>query len=423
MRDVFKRVIVSHLEQKAKRLIKLKSPKIVAVTGSLGKTSTKIAIAHFLSGKYRVMFTEDSYNTEIGLPLSLFGLKTPSNLLNPLAWQKLFRQIDHITHNYPYDVVVQEVGADHPGDIARFEYLHPEIAVITAVAPVHLELFKTVENVLAEKWHLAEYSQTAIINADDERLAQKAKTIPNISTYGLTNGDAHLADIKRTSFGLNATVKLRDQSFLIKTSLVARQSLYAVVAAIAVADKLGVDQASVIERAATLQPVKGRMQLLQAKNGATILDDSYNSSPQATVAALGTLMEFQGRHIAVLGSMNELGSYAEEGHREVGRAATKADLLITIGELAQQHLADAAIKSGLSQDKVKNFTSPYVAGDYLASVIQKGDVVLVKGSQNGVFTEEVIKPILANPADASRLVRQSPEWLKKKQLQFKTVAN
>ncbi|HET7827881.1 MAG TPA: cyanophycin synthetase, partial [Candidatus Saccharimonadales bacterium] len=162
-----------------------------------------------------------------------------------------------------------------------------------------------------------------------------------------------------------------------------------------------------------------RMQILLCVNGSTIIDDSYNASPAAVKLALDYLYEIDSpQKIAVLGNMNELGSFSESAHIEIGKYCDPKQLalVITIGPDANKYLAPSASAMGC---KVHEFDSPYTAGEYLKPILQKGAAVLVKGSQNGVFAEETVKLLLANPADVNKLVRQSTDWLKIKQKAFK----
>jgi UDP-N-acetylmuramoyl-tripeptide--D-alanyl-D-alanine ligase len=171
---------------------------------------------------------------------------------------------------------------------------------------------------------------------------------------------------------------------------------------------------------AAIRPVNGRMHALPGINGSTIVDDTYNSSPEAVVAAMEALAKapVTGRRIALLGSMNELGPDSPRYHEAAGAAAAGVDLLITVGADANTHLGPAAVRAGLDPSRCHAADSPYTAGDYLATILGPGDVLLAKGSQNGVFCEEALKVLLADPADAAHLVRQSPGWLRLKARQF-----
>jgi UDP-N-acetylmuramoyl-tripeptide--D-alanyl-D-alanine ligase len=417
-------VVAKALERQVSRLIKSQHPVIVAITGSVGKTSTKLAIAHVLSSKYQVLAHPGNYNSEIGLPLSVFELEAPKPLINPLAWMKILSQVKARRQAYKYDALVLEMGADQPRDIQKFmHYIHPDIAVLTRIAPAHIEQFKTIEAILEEKWHLARGSQKVIINGEDKRLADKAKELNSsqLTTYGIDSGDYHFSSLKLHENGYEAQLHLGKHRLSVKTHVIAKHLLGSLLAAAAVADKLKVEQTDILERLESWAPANGRMNPVKGKHESLIIDDTYNSSPEATFAALDALYQFRGRKIAILGSMNELGDFERQGHEQVGRHCSRLDLLVTIGRAANQHLAPVAIESGLKPTQVHNFDSPYAAGEFVLKHLKAGDRVLAKGSQNGVFAEEAVKLLLADPADASKLVRQSPEWLAKKQKQFPQI--
>jgi UDP-N-acetylmuramoyl-tripeptide--D-alanyl-D-alanine ligase len=393
MKALFRRLVTRMLERRV-RLLVAKNPDlhIVAVAGSVGKTSAKLAIATVLREKFRVLVHPGNYNSEISLPLSLFELSAPEHIMSASAWMGVFRQVDHAIDNpYPYDVVVVELATDHPGDIANFmKYLHPQIGVITAVAPEHMANFRDIDAVAEEEFTLARCSAKAIINGNDARLMELAGRYHiEAKVYG---SDTHSND-----------------------ALLGEHSRQVLSAAAAVGEELGMTTDQIEKGIAKVEPVPGRMQRLAGLNESVIIDDTYNSSPEAVLAALATLYDQKGRHIAVLGSMNELGEGSPSYHAQIGEAAAEVDLLVTIGEQANTHLGPAAVARGLDASHWHQFNSPYEAGNYLAPLLHKGDVVLVKGSQNGVFAEEAVKLLLAKPADAAKLVRQSPDWLDRKQ--------
>ncbi|HVI69110.1 MAG TPA: Mur ligase family protein, partial [Magnetospirillaceae bacterium] len=190
---MIKQFITNRLEARAKRLLAKHKPKIVAVTGSAGKTSTKIAIATVLSEKYRVLAHYGSYNTPIALPLAIFNIRLPLKLRNPFSWFKVFHAMSRqIRKPYPYDVLVLELGADRPGDIEYFKkYVHPDIAVVTAVAEEHMASFKTMDAVAKEELAVTTFSNLSLINRDDID-TNYSKYVPkgiSLDTYG-TSGVA-----------------------------------------------------------------------------------------------------------------------------------------------------------------------------------------------------------------------------------------
>lgn len=425
MQTFLRRLIASQLERRAQQLIQTRKLKVVAITGSVGKTGTKLATASVLSQKYKVLAHEGNYNSEIGLPLSIFELDVPASLKNPLAWFKILSTIDQkLKQPYPYDVLVLEMGADQPNDIQKFmRYIQPDIGVVTAIAPAHLEQFGSVNAIAKEKMSLAHGSQVVLLNAEDPRVMEESKTLGReVSTYGVREGGVHFEGITRLkSLTLNGRLQLADRDVAVKTNFIAEHSLSSLAAAAAIGEELGLDEGEIKRGIEVFEPVSGRMRLFKGINDSLIIDDTYNSSPRATQAAVSELLRLpaDGRRIAVLGSMNELGDAAPQAHRELGKATAKVDLLVTVGQLANDYITAGAVEVGLSDKKIKNFTSPYAAGEFLKPELKKGDVVLAKGSQNRVFTEETVAIILADPKDRKKLVRQSESWQRKKQEQFK----
>lgn len=396
MKTLLRRLIIARLEVRVQRLLAHNPQlKIVAVGGSVGKTSTKLAIATVLREKFRVLVHQGNYNSEIGLPLSLFELPAPAKTTSLSAWWRILRQMDsRVRQPYPYDVAVIELGTDHPGDIGYFmRWLHPDLGVVTAVAAEHMANFPSLDAVAEEEFALARGSRKAIINGNDARLVELA-------------GRCHIP------------AKVYGSDTHSNSALLGEHTRLILSAAAAVGDELGMTRQEIKAGISKVTPVSGRMQKLSGLNGSTIIDDTYNASPEAVLAALGTLYGLKGRHLAVLGSMNELGEDSPNYHAEIGRAAADLDLLVTLGDQANQYLGPAAVKAGLNPDKLAAFVTPYEVAHYLSPLLRQGDVVLVKGSQNGVFAEETVKLLLADPADAAKLVRQSPEWLERKRLAF-----
>jgi UDP-N-acetylmuramyl pentapeptide synthase len=422
MRQFLRAEILKRVESYTKQLISTHQPTVIAITGSVGKTSTKLAIAHVLGGRYRVLVQEGNYNTEFGLPLSLFELDPPQKSTSILAWGKiLWTMRRRVRGHYPYEIVILEMGADQPGDITRFmQYMQPDIGVVTAVAKVHMEAFNSLEDIIQEKWSLARGSQAVVYNHDDENLRQQAANMDNCVGYGLERTDVW-SDLHEfmESRGWLGTLHLGNTGLETVFPVLGKQSVYGLTAAAAVGEKCDIPPRAIVERIAEWTQPKGRMRLLAGKNGSRVIDDSYNSNPYAAVAALDGLQRFSGRHIAIMGTMNELGDYEEAGHRLVGQHCGQLDVLVTIGEPANRHTAAAATEAGMDEDSIQTCKNPYQAGDYVASLLQEGDTILVKGSQNGVFAEESIKPLLSDETDEALLVRQNQTWLYKKRVQFR----
>ncbi len=391
---------------------------IIAVAGSVGKTSTKLAIANLLqaTGK-RVRFQEGNYNDRLTVPLVLFGQAQPG-LYNILAWQKIWwRNHKMLREAYPYDVVVVELGIDGPGQMQDFAYLHPELAVVTAVSEEHMAYFKTLDVVAREELRVFEFSKQVLVNTDD--VAAQYLGQENFESYGIASGDYRAKLIGGVNAnGQKLQLTLKDDVTTTTVALLGNQGAKAVLAAAAVAHLLDIDITAISAAASQLQPFAGRMQLLEGSNEAVLIDDTYNASPRAVKAALDVLYAMEApQRIAILGSMNEMGELSPALHEEVGAYCdpTKLDYVVTIGSEAKLYLAPAAKKAGC---QVKSFVSPHDAGAFVAKELKPHAVILAKGSQNGVFAEEALNLLLKNPADAAKLVRQSGYWLSIKQKQF-----
>lgn len=412
-KNFFKKIVVSISWAYVKALQRKNALIVVAVVGSVGKTSTKTAIAKVLSQKYKVMWQQGNYNDIVSVPLVFFGLRMPS-LLNPLSWLVVFTRMSSAIKHYPYEVVVLELGTDAPGQIAEFgKFLKVDIGVVTPIAPEHMEFFDSLTEVAKEELSISEYAEKIIIY-DQTKINFKDYVGGAMKSYGqLSNSDAVVllepgGVVIKTSLG----------SYRTKTSLVGSHQLENLGVACLVGEVLGLDKKQIVDGLGSVGPTPGRMQRLVGKNDSIILDDTYNSSPKALESALKTLEDFnREKKIAVLGNMNELGKASAGAHKKAGGLIKpeKINLLITIGDDANQYLASEAEKNGCLVIREK---SPYAIGTILAQEIDSQTVVLLKGSQNGVFLEEAIKPILANQTDADKLVRQSKDWLAKKRKMF-----
>lgn len=419
-----KKIIQGILEKYAKQLLDKYNPKVVVITGSVGKTSTRNAIVQVLQKQFKVLKYHGNFNVDMSVPVVLFGLQYPKKVRNPFEWLKVFSKMKKIIKNgYDYDVVVLELALDNPGDIQTFtKYLTPDISVITAISPEHMENFDSMEALAKEEMLVTLVSKTSIINRDDiSKEYDKFNSAKQSFTYGFNKGVDYTFIIDKFSLhygydGKLAGGKLKD----LKTQarVVGKHNLKPIIAAAAVADQLDVPAKSISSGIADIVPVPGRLNLLKGAEDSIILDDSYNSSPLAASAALRTLYDFDSpAKFAILGSMNELGTISPKAHQEIGSLCdpSKLDLLLTIGEDAERYLAPAARQNGC---KVESFSSPYDAGAFLRAKLRRGAVVLVKGSQNRVFSEEAIKLLLENPDDEKYLVRQDEEWMQIKRQQF-----
>lgn len=427
---MFKSFIQSRLENYVRQYFK-KHPeiKLVAVAGSVGKTSTKTAIATVLAKKYRVRMLEGNHNTHMSAPLGILGIDYPENVKSITQWLRVFIAArKRISQPTDVDVIVQELGADRPGDIAHFgTYLKPDIGVITAVTPEHMEFFGSIENVAQEELSLANFSELAIINRDDidGRFAEFLKN-ENIDTYGTTAAAEFRIEVKDfdVEHGYTGWLVLSgfSETYQADIRVVGEHSLRPICGAVAVAAKLGMGPPEIVAGVEDITPVSGRMNLLRGMENSTLIDDTYNSSPASAEAALQTLYSLQApQRIAILGSMNELGDTSAHEHEALGHLCDPSLLawVITIGDDAEKYLAPAAKVRGC---QVKSFKTAIDAGAFARSVLEQDAVVLVKGSQGNVYSEEAVKMLLHATSDDSKLVRQSPAWIEKKNAFFSKFA-
>jgi UDP-N-acetylmuramoyl-tripeptide--D-alanyl-D-alanine ligase len=434
MKSIFKKIVVSILTLEARVALVRHKPRIVAVTGNVGKTSTKDAVYAVMAtglAQGAVRKSEKSMNSEIGLPLAILGLEN--------AWSSVSGWISNIwsgfkvalfAGNFPAWLVL-EVGADHPGDIETIsKWLHPDIVVLTRMSdiPVHVEYFASAADVLREKMFLAQAMKvggTLVVNADDPHFMDAVKDMSVTKVlYGKTKG----ADIEMVEadavydmealplpVGQYGTMRIGKADIKITlTGVLGDHLMYPVAAACAVANILDI-QTAVAPAFAGFESPRGRMRILKGLNNSAIIDDTYNSSPLACAEALKTVakLSLKGKKIAVLGDMKELGANSEAAHRDIGKlAAETLHTLVVVGNMAKS-IAAAAIEAGMTADKVLSFDSSEVAGTAVAEIVRAGDVVLVKGSQS-MRMEKAVKILLAEPEKAGELlVRQEEEWGKR----------
>lgn len=436
-KDFFKKAIGYVLRLESELVLRKYKPKIVAITGSVGKTSTKDAVFAVISGFAYVRKSEKSYNSEIGLPLTILGL--PNGWNNPLIWFKnILKGLWLVIwpHEYPKWLVL-EVGVGKPGDMRRTaSWLRTDAVIMTAIAetPVHIEFFESRRHLIEEKSQLIRTLRPGgllVLNADDEAIiAMKQKSKNRTITYGFAEGADILASGESILYledgpdaGAPAGVAYRidyggaSQPVEI-AGVFGRNHVYASLASLALSAGLGWNM---IQAAASLKKYDappGRMRLLRGIKDTFIIDDSYNSSPFASEAALDTLgsirmPKLSARKIAVLGDMLELGRHTQNAHEDIGRRAGRyADALFTVGPRSVS-IREGALAAGMRPDRIYEFSDSQSAGAFLKDFIGGGDVILIKGSQ-GMRMERAAEALLADIANKrGLLVRQEPEWLSK----------
>lgn len=420
MANLLKKLIQWKLRLLAGAYVRFKKIEIVAITGSAGKTTAKNTISQIIPNNI-IFVPKDTYNTEYGVPLTLFSEKVPENPRDLLSWGGVFfRMFGKLFQKAQFQRIVLEYGADKVGDIAYLtSFAKPHIALITTVLPVHLEGFGSVDNVANEKEKLVSSltkNDFAILNFDDPRVKKMAdSTRARIVSFGKENADITYSGLKYNETGMALDVNWKGNKYQINIPVVAPQLIPSYLGAFAVGLLLGEDPKQLVRKFGHIIPERGRMNILAGLNGSVIIDDSYNSNPESAKAALNVLSKFTGHKIAVLGSMNELGDFSKAGHEEVGDIATKiADEVIVVGSIAEKYLYPVVLKK-MNNNVVQKFVTSKEAGDYLKPRVKKGDILLFKGSQNGVFIEEAVKCVLADHGKADELlVRQGSMWQKKK---------
>jgi UDP-N-acetylmuramoyl-tripeptide--D-alanyl-D-alanine ligase len=355
----------------------------IGVTGSMGKTTTKEAMAHLLAVKYRVHRTKGNFNNHFGLPLGLLTLEPE------------------------YDLAVVEMGMSHAGEIAALARIAlPNQAVITNVAPVHLENFDSIAGIARAKYELIEalpHGGTAVLNADDEYVCQFGRDFKGkVVTYGVAPAAACTggvpADVRAenievlgaegTRFDLVSRLPGGEERQAVQSPLLGTHNIYNVLAAAAMALERGIMPSEIAVALPLLQAADKRGQVLQVGN-IGVLYDCYNSSPKALMAAVDTLAAMPARRrIVVAGEMLELGPTGEQLHRECGSymATGKADLLLGVRGLAEP-MVEAARAAGMKAEFV---ATPEEAGEWLAREARDGDAVLLKASR-GVKLERALE--------------------------------
>lgn len=346
---------------------------LLAVTGSAGKTTTKELLAHILMTRYRVLKSSGNLNNHIGLPLQLLKLEPE------------------------HDVAVVEMGMNHAGEIRALGTLaHHDLAIVTTVAPVHLEFFNSLADIARAKYEIIETLHpggVAVLNADDDYVCQFSRDFKGkVVTFGIRRS----ADVSAHNVQLNGAdgstfdLVIGSVSEQVRLPLVGEHNIYNALAATAAALERGVSPSQAAVALGTVQPADKRGQVLEV-GGATIINDCYNSNPKALNAMIDTLASMKAqRRILIAGEMLELGPTGEKLHRENGKHAgeKKIDLVIGVRGLAKA-LAEGAASAG---SQARYVETPEEAGEWLAGELRPGDAVLLKASR-GVKLEKALEKL------------------------------
>lgn len=403
MKNSLKKVYQLMLKSFAARYLARNKFDIVAITGSVGKTSTKDAIYQVLSSKFKISKNQGNYNNEIGVPLSALDLKVGGF---PFGWAKNVSLgfLKTIFFKNNFDKLILEIGSDHPGDIKYLtSFIKPNIAVVTRVACSHLEFFCSLENVAKEKGALVESLDSngwAILNYDDPNVRKMKNRIPRLRSgqaktlfFGLDKtADLYADEIRVDINGLDFNLHYKKESKKVHLNIIGKHLIYSILAGVAVGLVYNIKLEDCIKAIKNFQTEKGRLNLLKGIKNSIIINDTYNANPESMKAAIQTLNDLAGkkRKIAVVGDMLELGEGSHEFHREIGKQLiNKVDLVFAIGTHSKFIFEEAG-----KEIKIKAFWFPdsQSAIKSVKENIKNGDIILVKGSR-GMKMEKIVEAI------------------------------
>lgn len=442
MKNFIKNTIVGILSFESKRTLEKHKPKVIGITGNVGKTTTKDYVNNFLKFKYKnkVRASEKSQNSEWGVNLTILGEKNAWN--NVFVWTKIIiKNYLKIYFNKVYPkILVLEVGADKPGDIKFItEIVRPNMVVLTAFqkSPTHGEFFLNIDQHILEKKYLVDAilpNGTIVYNCDDEVMSQIAQgkyaedknlklfsfgfsETANVRIVESTN--LYSDDAKILGTLAKFDVKILDKSFVLNLRILGvlgTAHLYSLASAICVGVLEGLSEGDLQESVKEFDWTKSRMRILDGKNNAIIIDDSYNSSPLAAFNAIETVSKVlsKGKKIAILGHMAELGSKTKVEHFNIGMLASKVFDAIILSGRYNEYFLEGIRENKFDLNKVYLANDPKEVIELLneKQIVKDWDLVLIKGSQSARL-EKVVVDLLKNPEDKDSVCRQDVEWEKR----------
>jgi len=426
MKQFFGSIILSYLRFFATWKLQIIHPKIIGVTGSVGKTSAIHGLHMIVSKNYETKTTLKG-NSESGIPLEILNIKL--NNFSIVSWLKAMVLAPfQVFDGESYDVLIVEMGVDAPTEPKNMGYLlkiiKPDIGIILNISAVHTEQFQgDVAAIAKEKALLVttmDKTKTAIINGDDRYLQQ---FLPKIQAETLTFGRGkgatlRIVEYQVKNFSTAFTYEWQGKKFHLKFSdqLFFEEYGQIFAAMLLCGWKVGIpieDSIRMLEEGYRVPP--GRLSVLKGEKQATIIDSSYNASPAATVAVLNLIknISVSGKKILVLGDMRELGVLEEEKHREIGIfAAQSGEHIVLVGPLMKKYALPAILNTGFSKDHVHVFDTAKDVGQFVfQKLMKRNDLVLVKGSQNTIYLEAVVYDLMKEKKRAKELLcRQSDYW-------------
>jgi len=439
MKKVIYSILIHLLRVAAGIKIRQVKPLIIGVTGSIGKTSCLHLLDAVIKTHYSVRTTFKA-NSEAGLPLGILGIRDKLSGFGVGGWLSAFLAIPGaLLRRESFQVLIAEMGVDSPFEPQNMGYLlkivQPKIGLLLNIAPVHTQQFAAalpndqkndvgalLSLIATEKGKLLislPKNGTAIVNGDDERVV---RIVPEIRAEVISVGEGSKNQVKLTGYSITqkgSTFTYRynknDYTITFPDKLLFKEFGVTVGFVLAVAQTLNIPLKEAITAIeADYHEPAGRLTVITGKNSTTIIDSSYNSSPEALRVTLTLLSELKtkGKKILVLGDMRELGELAESEHKKAAsQIKTVGDLIVLVGPLMTKYTAPELVKTGHPKDKLLVFKTSEGVGEKLLPLLESGDIMLVKGSQNTVFLETIVKEVMAEPEKAKDLLcRQGKMW-------------
>jgi len=429
--DYLKKTVKKIFQYQARLVLKKYKPRIIAITGSVGKTLTRETIYLVLSKKFFVRKNERSFTTELGIPLTVIGcpsgVTTPIQLVkNILAGLKLLVY----KNKYP-DWLILEMDSDKPGDLSAVSsFLSADVLIMTAIGqtPSHIESFPDMESFLFENRSIinaVKRNGIIIYNADDER---NSNLLLEVASKKISCGIGAGVDIQGSDFKVLYSENKRnpvpvgmsfkiisggDQHPVIILGSIGAHNEYACLLAFALGLEVDISPKEIVSALSKYKILPGRMNLIPGIKDTVIIDDSYNSSPVAMIQALAVFKELKtkGRKIVVLGDMLELGKHSVDEHRKLAELVKDSVSKVICVGIRMRILSEELLNLGFDEGNILSFDTSTEAGKELQNIIEEKDIVLVKGSQT-VRMEKVVEEIMQCPEDKEKLlVRQEEEWL------------
>jgi UDP-N-acetylmuramyl pentapeptide synthase len=398
--------------------------KVVAVAGSIGKATTRRAVAEVLGQSYRVRMHEDHSKSPLHIPAEVLGIALPfkPSLFDWIAALKAAKERVHLDADA--DIIIQEINTAHPGDFAAIgTYLRPSLTILTGITAEQIGTFGTFDAVAQEYMSVGSFSNYVLINHDDvDAKLAGLETNPNFSTYGTLGAAEYRFEID--SFDVMTGYKgqlvgLERDPCKAHVQVIGEHMLRAGVAAYAAAVRIGMENDAIVSGLELVRPLPGRMNPLRGIDGTVIIDDTHDARPASVAAALQTLYSLDTedvpQRIAVLGDIQNLGNLSKEEHEKLGAMCDPGLVtwFVLVGHDMEMYAGPAARGRGCQVRVVRNAVE---AAEFVRSVTETGSVILVTGSSS-LYLEEAVKTLCDLTEDAE-LVRQTPEFIAKKSAFF-----